>query len=295
MSWLLFIDESGHDHNTMPYEVRGGFAIHASKLWPFISAVRTLEQSIFGVNLRAYGMEIKGSKLLRPRLFKWAKQGAEMDDASRRKHATNFLGNGRQGRRPRKDEFTAYGQACIAMAEQVIQSLVSYDARVFASVIPAKIDPPTSPSGYLRKEIVFLLERYFYFLEECRETGLLIIDGTDKRADRQFVAEMERYFTKTQIGRQRTQWVVPAPLFVESDMAYGIQTADLCIYCLNAAWRLPQMTQPTRAEIVPFVELLKRCFWQGDGYRDGKVFKTWSAAFVPDPYEPRSKLEGQSA
>ena len=24
MSWLLFIDESGHDHRTMPLEVRGG-------------------------------------------------------------------------------------------------------------------------------------------------------------------------------------------------------------------------------------------------------------------------------
>jgi hypothetical protein len=28
MSWLLFLDESGHDHKNTPYEVRGGFAIH---------------------------------------------------------------------------------------------------------------------------------------------------------------------------------------------------------------------------------------------------------------------------
>jgi hypothetical protein len=34
MSWLLFIDESGHDHKNCPYEVRGGVAIHASRLWP---------------------------------------------------------------------------------------------------------------------------------------------------------------------------------------------------------------------------------------------------------------------
>jgi len=25
MSFLLFVDESGHDHRTMPYEVRGGW------------------------------------------------------------------------------------------------------------------------------------------------------------------------------------------------------------------------------------------------------------------------------
>ena len=31
MSYLLFLDESGHDHRTMPYEVRGGVALHASE------------------------------------------------------------------------------------------------------------------------------------------------------------------------------------------------------------------------------------------------------------------------
>src|SRR5437868_3829607 len=60
MSWLLFLDESGHDHRQTPYEVRGGFAIHASKLWPFIQAVRTLEQSHFGSYLHEHGSEIKG-------------------------------------------------------------------------------------------------------------------------------------------------------------------------------------------------------------------------------------------
>ena len=27
MAWLLFLDESGHDHKQMPYEVRGGVAL----------------------------------------------------------------------------------------------------------------------------------------------------------------------------------------------------------------------------------------------------------------------------
>jgi len=40
MSWLLFLDESGHDHKTTPYEVRGGVAIHAGELWPFVRAVQ---------------------------------------------------------------------------------------------------------------------------------------------------------------------------------------------------------------------------------------------------------------
>jgi len=288
MSWLLFLDESGHDRRTTPYEVHGGFAIHASKLWPFISAVRTLEQSIFGTDLRAYRLEIKGGKLLRPRCFQWAAQGEAMDEASRRKHALNFLNNGLQRRTPRRHEFTAYGQACIAMAEGVIQQLKNYDARVFASFVPRHTKPQNAPNEFLRKDMVFLLERYFYFLEHQREMGLLVMDGTEKQADHRIVRQMERYFTQTLTGRQRTQWIVPAPLFVESDMAYGVQAADLCIYCLNWAWRLKgQMTEPIRDEIEPFVWLIVKFIWHGDGYREGRTFRTHGTCYVPDLYETR--------
>ncbi len=287
MSWLLFLDESGHDHRSMPYEVRGGFAIHASKLWPFIQALRTLEQSIFGADLREYGLEIKGSKLLRSRCFKWAAQTGTMDHATRRKHALNFLNSGKQRRAPRADEFAAYGQACLAMAEQVIQLLAGHDAKVFASIVPRVAKPDGAPAEYLRKDQVFLFERYFYFLEHQRETGLIVMDATDKQDDRRFVRCMERYFTQTMAGRQRTVWIVPSPFFVESDMAYGVQTADLCIYCLNWGWRVGNMTASTRKEIEPFCRLLEKDIWRGDGYRDGKVFKTWGTVYVPDPYGAR--------
>ncbi len=72
-------------------------------------------------------------------------------------------------------------------------------------------------------------------------------------------------------------------------MAYGVQVADLCIYCLNWGWRLPEqnMDRPTRPEIEPFVWLLGKVMWHGSGYRDGKVFATHSTVYVPDPYEPR--------
>ncbi|MCC5831200.1 MAG: DUF3800 domain-containing protein [Phycisphaeraceae bacterium] len=288
MSWLLFLDESGHDHKKAPYEVHGGFAIHARKLWPFILAVRNLEQSIFGANLREYGLEIKGGKLLRTRCFRWEKQQDRMDAALRRKHALNFLNNGKQKRRPRAEQFAAYGQACIAMAEGVIELLNSHDARIFAAIVPRHAKPSRRSPDMLRKDIVFLLERFFYFLEGNQEMGLLVMDVTQKRTDHQMVRCMERYFTLTQTGRQRTQWIVPVPLFVESDMAYGVQAADLCIYCLNWGWRLAdQMTEPTRPEIEPFVRIMKKAFWHGDGYRDGKTFTTYGTFFVPDLYDAR--------
>jgi hypothetical protein len=64
MSWLFFIDESGHDHKHTPLEVRGGVAIHASKLWNFVQAWQRLEQDAFGVRLSEFGKEAKGAKLL---------------------------------------------------------------------------------------------------------------------------------------------------------------------------------------------------------------------------------------
>ena len=205
--------------------------------------------------------------------------------SSRLVHKT---GAGRQGRKPRNDEFVAYGQACIAMAEGIIGLLQSHGCWLFAALIPRVADPVAAPVEYLRKDHVFLFERFFYFLEERRDTGLLVMDGSDKGADRQFVRRMERYFTQTLTGRQRTQWIVPSPFFVESDMTYGVQVADLCIYCLNWGYRRESMTEPTRPEIEPFAWLLERLIWHGEGYREGEVFKTHSVVYVPDPYEARS-------
>ena len=64
MAWLFFIDESGHDHKNMPYEVRGGFAIHVGQLWSFAQDVQGLEVHCFGCRLHDHGKEIKGSTLV---------------------------------------------------------------------------------------------------------------------------------------------------------------------------------------------------------------------------------------
>jgi hypothetical protein len=200
MSWLLFLDESGHDHKSVPYEIHGGFAIHASKLWAFLVAVQTLELSIFGAPLHQFNSELKGAKLLDKKRFKWAQQEKRMDQASRRKHAFNFLHNSQQGKSPRRDEFAAYGQACLELAKGLIRLLRDYEAMVFAAVIPRLKSPDQVPPDLFRKDLVFLLERYFYFLDERREMGLLVMDGTEKQADRKLLCRMERYFSQTMIG-----------------------------------------------------------------------------------------------
>lgn len=293
MSWLLFLDESGHDHRNMPYEVRGGIALHAGKLWSFVQDLQRLELSCFGTSLAQFKKEkeLKGHKLLDKDRFKWAAQSAPMPDDIRRKHCRGFLTKGLEKKPPRRDEFTAYGQACLEMARGMFQSLRDHEAALFAAIIPCTVKRPArnETEEYLRKDHVFLLERFFYFLEGKKEHGLLVLDEVDKTEDRRFVRRLERYFQKTQPGRYRTQWIVPTPFFVSSDMTYPIQAADLCVYCINWGFRPEgRMTARSRQEIADeFGPWLYRLRFEGEGTRDGEAFKTCGIVYVPDLYTSR--------
>ena len=293
MAWLFFIDESGHDHKNMPYEVRGGLAIHVGRLWAFVRDMQRLEVECFGCRLHDYGKEIKGSTLVDRKRFALAAQDGVLRDDERRAFCRSFLTKSQRGTAPRRAEFTAYGQACLQLARDVLGLLKRHGAVLMASAIPRGVLKPPHYrfDDYLRKDVVFLLERFFYFLEEKREHGVLVMDETDKREDRRFVARVERYFTNTATGRERTTWIVPTPFFVSSDMAYAVQAADLCIYCVNWGFRLPVrgMNAERREQIATmFGPALADLQYRGQGYRDGRVFDTYGVVYVPDPYEPRT-------
>ncbi|MEW4528131.1 DUF3800 domain-containing protein [Maioricimonas sp. JC845] len=291
MSWLLFLDESGHDHKQMPYEVRGGIALQDAELWPFVRAMQQLELTCFGTELHQYGKELKGSTLLDRKRYRFARQASPMNPESRRKHARAFLARGLEKRTPSRDEFTAYGQACIEMARGTFQLLRDHSAVLFASAIPRSVRKPDHAhiDEFLRKDHVFLLERFFYFLETKREYGLLVMDEVEKTADRKFVRQLQSYFTRTETGRYRTKWIVPAPFFVSSDMTYPVQAADLSIYCVNWGFRLPShgMNKPVREEIArEFGPWLNERQFVGEAEKDGRVFQTWGIVYVPNPYGP---------
>ena len=69
---MLFMDESGHDHGSLPYEVRGGVCIDVGQVWDLTQRLQRLEYACFGDYLRNYGSEIKAVKLLERKRFKWA-------------------------------------------------------------------------------------------------------------------------------------------------------------------------------------------------------------------------------
>lgn len=290
MSYLLFLDESGHDHKSMPYEIHGGIALHAAKLWPFVKALASLEQAAFGDFLHRYQSEIKGSKLLDKDRARWAAQDAPFDDVSRRKNCLAFLNKGLEKKSPTRAEFSAYGQACIMMARGIFDLLREHAGSVFAAAIPRSVVKPVTfeAEEYLRKDLVFLLERYYYLLESEKETGLIVLDETEKDQDRRFVRRLERYFKLTKTGRYRSARIVPTPFFVASDMTYPVQVADVCIYSINVGYRLPKsgMDAPVRGEVQQeFSPLLAALQFQGEGCREGEVFPTYGIVYVPDPYE----------
>lgn len=251
--------------------------------------MQRLELDCFGGQLNLYQKELKGSTLLDRKRFRFAEQASPMRDEARRKHCRAFLTKGLEKKTPNREEFTAYGQACLEMARGIMQLLTDHKAVLFAAAIPRSVAKPATREAedYLRKDQVFVLERFFYFLESKREHGLLVMDEVDKTEDRRFVGRLQRYFTKTNTGRYRTTWIVPTPFFVSSDMTYPVQASDICIYCVNCGFRLPSvgMDAPKRDEIArEFGPWLNRLQFHGQGYRDGAVFESFGIVYVPDPY-----------
>jgi len=290
MSWLLFMDESGHDHKTMPYEVRGGVALQDRKVWPFIRAVSDLEHNCYGVRLADFQKEFKGAKLLDKNRIEWACQDPQQTDEERRRNARAFLSKGLQKASPTRAEFSGYGQACFQMAQGISQLLRDHDAKIFAAAIPRGIRAPDDNPAkeYLRKDHVYLFERFYYFCHKMREQGLLVMDQVEEQADYRFVRRLERYFVRTNKGIQRADWIAPVPFFSSSYLSIPIQAADVCIYCINWGFRRSKwgMEAPTRQKIEEqFAGWIRRLEYQDKRQSgSGSVKKVLGIVFVQNPY-----------
>lgn len=115
-----------------------------------------MELDCFGARLADYKSEIKGSKLLNKDRFKWAGYGDEIDSDARRQLCRSFLQAGLEKKSPLKRQFTAYGQACLLMADGILDILERYQARVFAAAVPRGSGKPPPgepvPPDILRKD-----------------------------------------------------------------------------------------------------------------------------------------------
>ncbi len=263
MAYFLFVDESGQDRNSTPYEVLAGIAIQDIALWPLIQEIHQVEMKYFGNFYRNKQHELKAKKLLKTKTYRLATQLPRIEEDSLQRLAQACLEDGATARQP---QITALAQAKIKYTEEVLQICIKYDCKVFASIIDyhaIETKPQFSDFvnlGFLRKDYSYLFERYYYFLEDLpsHEMGTVVFDEFERSKSHILVGQMSEYFIKTQKGKERSSYIIPEPLFVHSDLTTGIHVADLIAYCITWGFRIDSLTIPRRDELNALVDMICR-------------------------------------
>jgi hypothetical protein len=221
MAFFLFVDESGQDHHDSPYEVLAGVAISDIDLWDFIRRAHELETSCFGRKYRDNGNEIKARTFLKRKTFRLANQLPALPLAERAALAKLALND---GRKVTKVQLTALAQAKLDYSRRLLELCNQFGFKVFASIIGDEDSIPVNKE-MLRKDYIYLFERFYYFLEdkEDESRGIVVFDELDKSASHLLLGQMDRYFKRTSKGRSRARLIIPEPFFVHSDLTTGIQ------------------------------------------------------------------------
>ncbi len=90
------------------------------------------------------------------------------------------------------------------------------------------------------------------------------------------------------------KWIVPYPMFVDSELSLGAQAADLCLYCINWGFRRLEwsFTGPKRDDIhKDFAGLCGDLQFSGDAYEDGRAMRLFGIIYVSDPYSSRPRTK----
>jgi len=242
-------------------------------LWPFIQAVFQLQEAIFGVAYPVLNAErralkkterdqidlkeIKGDKFLNPRVFKKASWCKRFEPAERKKLAEFTLRNGSMGTR---ESISALAQAKLAYVDAVLDLASSFKGQFLGILVP--VDAPGDRKiTVLRKDYAYLFERFFYFVDsKPREhMGIIVFYELDKSASHILLGQMQSYYQDFKTGRDRSERLVPEPLFVHSDLTVGIQVADLAAYILSWGHEFDRkpLVPRARKELAPYVEKLQ--------------------------------------
>lgn len=269
---LLFVDESGQDLKEMPCEVLAGVAIPERNLWTLVKAIRSVERDCFGGYLRdVRKSEVKAKFLLKRKRFRLAEQRIDIPESDWPLLASEALRKGSEAREQQQSrsavtarELTGYSRAVLKFVRLVLEVAAVHEVRVFASIVDASA--ARVERGLLRKDVVYLFERYFYYLETLprEERGLVVFDELEKAQAHLLVQRMAGYFLGTDTGKFRSSRIVPEPFFVHSDLTTGVFLADLTAYILGWAWRPHWMKQPGREELRPFARMLNDMQFHGD-------------------------------
>jgi len=278
MAYFLFIDESGQDHHNSPYEVLAGFAIRDIDLWEFIQRIHLIEYDCFGRTYREDRDEIKATKFLKKKTFRLAAQLPPIPQPERRILAKEILDDGSKAS---KKGLTALAQAKLDYVKRVLKLCREYKCNAFASIV---CNPKTLPlnNTLLRRDYVYLFERFFYFLDDRRDhpQGIVVFDELDKTKSHLLLSQMDKYFKNTHKGRERACLIIPEPFFVHSDLTTGIQIVDFIAYIISWNFRVKKLGKPKREELNGFMSLVAGLRYRSPRKRDGKQYYIWSFTAV---------------
>jgi Protein of unknown function (DUF3800) len=281
MAYFLFVDESGQDHRDSPYEVLAGVAVKDRDLWTLVQTIQEAEVRILGRRYTVDRGELKGTKLLKRKVFRHAAQLPPIPNEERRLLSMRCLEDGAiAGMR----EITALAQAKIAYAEEVLEICVRSGCKAFASIVSRNAPAPPS-SQNLRKDYSYLFERFFYFLQDHdpEASGIVVFDELEKSHSHLLVGQMDRYFRFTAKGRQRAGQIIPEPFFVHSELTTGIQIADLVAYLVSWGFRRSGMQEPARQELAGLVDRVCQMRYRARReVQDNPNFLVWSFAVIGD-------------
>ncbi|MGA2436339.1 MAG: DUF3800 domain-containing protein [Bryobacteraceae bacterium] len=266
MAFFLFVDERGHDLRASPYEVLAGVSVQDRDLWNLISAIKEAELLFFGLRYSYYKEEFKGKKFLKTKVFRLSRQADPIPADERRELAKAAI---ERGDDVKGHMLTALSQAKLGFVQRVFELCVNFNCHAFASVVPAGAPRPSA--GLLRKDYVFLFERFFYYLEDQRmsDRGVIVFDEIEKVKSKILIDQMESYFLQTSKGRARARQIIPEPFFVHSDLTTLIQVADLIAYVTAWGYRFSRrLTAPAREELQPFARQLRSLGYYTERERD---------------------------
>jgi len=285
MTYLLFLDESGHDPGDSPYEVLAGVAVEDRELWGLIRSIQRSEERHFGQRYVREGRELKAKRLLKRKVYRHAAQFDAIPLEERRELAHLCL---QRGPGATREQLTALAQAKIAFVADILGICERSRCRVFASAIDRAA--PRSKRDFLRKDYAYLFERYFYFLEDRDAVGLVVFDELERTQSHLLLDRMSRYFAHDGRGEARAGRVVPEPFFVHSHLTTGIQLADLIAYMISWNVRVGAMGRPTRVELDPLGQLVLRLRYRAlRAVDENPEFAIWSIAVIDD-LRPRAAL-----
>lgn len=297
MAHILFLDESGQDHQKSPYEVLGGIAVEDSRIWPLIVDLNQAEHEHFGCRLNSKALEVKAKILLKRKVFRLAAQLPPFAPEERTQLALAALEEGQRAHRENRvarhtrQQLTALSQAKLAFCSAVLELCARHQARAFASIIL-----PTAPkpaSGLLRKDYVYLFERFYLFLEDVSrsEQGIVVFDELTRRESKMLISQMAAYFQRTANGKIRASRILPEPMFVHSDLTSLIQVADLLAYIVSWAVRIKGMGPPARNELLDLADAARALRFRTIVDNEEGEFERWSFVYLDD-LRPRADREG---